>query len=65
MSRAGDEAKELRCRVEEIDDLRYEEEQHSLAKVAQNGNHCKRHPCEVAEGVSYKHTGRVPEEKET
>jgi hypothetical protein len=36
----------------EVDQLRYEEEEHRLAKVAKNAHNSKCHPREVAKGVA-------------
>lgn len=55
MPGAGDKVEELGGGVQEVEYLRDEEEQKSLAKVAQDTDHCKRHASKVAISVSYKH----------
>ena len=60
MSWAGHESEELRGRVEEVEDLGDEEQQHCLAEVAEDGNHCKHHASKVAVGVPNKYSGGVP-----
>lgn len=52
--------KQLRKRVNEVDDLRDEEQQHGLAEMAEDSNHCKRHSSKITECVSYKYRGGVP-----
>ena len=52
----------LRHRVDEIDDLGYKEQEHCFTEVTENGDNSKRHPREIAECVSDKYIGRVPEE---
>lgn len=49
------EVEQLRHRVEEVEHLRYEEEQRRLAEVAEDANHRECHPREVAECVSDEH----------
>ena len=60
MPGARHEAKQLGGGVEKVDDLRYEEEHHGLAEVAQDADHCKRHPGKVAVSVTNKHSRRIP-----
>ena len=43
VSWAGDQSEQLRDRVHKVEDLGDEEEEHGLAEVAEDGNHCKRH----------------------
>lgn len=59
---AGYEMEKLGYGVEEVDDLRYEEEEHGLAEVAQDPDHCEGHAGDVAEGVADKHAGWIPDE---
>lgn len=54
---------ELRKRVEKVNHLREEEQQHCFTEVAQDADDSKGHPCKVAEGVSDKHRGGVPAKK--
>ena len=61
MSRTGNEAKELRDGVEEIEDLRHEDEQHRLAEVAEDGDDGERHSGKVAERIANKHARRIPD----
>ena len=51
MSWAGDESEELRGRVEEVEDLGDEEQQHCLAEVAEDGNHRKHQRVEEVEDL--------------
>jgi len=51
---ARNDAEELRDGVEEVENLRDEEEQESLAEVPEDAYHCKRHACKVAVGVAHK-----------
>ena len=60
MSGAWNEAKQLWSGIEEVEDLRDEEEQHCLAEVGENADNSKCHPCKVAECISHKHSRRVP-----
>ena len=55
----GYELEELRYRIQEIDDLRDEKEQHGLAEVAQDGNNSERHARKVAERVAHKNLCRI------
>lgn len=63
MSGTGNNVKQLRQRVNEVDDLGDEEKQHGLTEVAEYPNHCKRHSSKVTESVSHKHRGRVPDQR--
>lgn len=47
--------KELRQRVDKVDDLWDEKEQHSLAEMAQDAYHGKRHPGKITKCISNKH----------
>lgn len=60
MARAGDDAGELRERVEEVEDLGEEEEEERLAEVAEDTDDCEGHSAEVTEGVPDEGTGGVP-----
>lgn len=61
MPRAGDHPEQLGGGVKEVEDLRNEEQQQSLAEVAQDPNHSKYHASKIAECVAHKHTRGVPE----
>lgn len=50
--RAVNDSKQLWERKDEVDYLRYEKKQHSLAKVTQDANNGKGHASEVAISVS-------------
>ena len=60
VSWAGDQPEELRDGVHKVEDLGDEEEEHGLAEVAEDGDHCKRHASKVAVCVTNKHSGGVP-----
>ena len=60
MARAGNETEKLRGGVDEIKDLRNEEQEQSLAEVSQDANDSEHHPREVAVRVPYEDAGRVP-----
>ena len=60
VTRTGHKVKELRHGEDKVEHLWDKEEKHGFAEVTQNGHHCKRHPREVAKGVTHKHTGRIP-----
>lgn len=64
MSRTRDDVKQLRQRVNKVNHLRNEEQQHCLAEVSQDADHGKCHPGEVAESVPHKHRGGVPATKQ-
>lgn len=53
MARAGNETEELRGGVDEIKDLRNEEQEQSLAEVSQDANDSEHHPREVAVRVPH------------
>ncbi len=55
MTRAWDKVEELRARIEEVKNLRDEEEKHGFAEVTEYSHYRKGHSCEIAVGVSYKH----------
>lgn len=55
VARARNEAEQLRHRVDKVDDLRDEEQQHGFAKVAQDADHGERHAGQVVERVADKH----------
>lgn len=59
----GDDVKKLRQRVDEVNHLRNEEQQHRFAEVSQDANHSEGHPGKVAERVSHKHRRGVPVKK--
>ena len=60
VSRAWDQSEELWCGVDKVEDLGDEEEEHGLAEVAEDGDHCKRHASEVAVCVTNEHSGGIP-----
>lgn len=64
VSGAGHKVEELRDRVQEVENLWYEEQEHSLAEVPNDGNHSKGHASKVCEGVTHKGPGRIPVEIE-
>lgn len=55
------EAEQLRTREHEIEYLRQEEEQQRLREVPLDSDHGKRHTRDIAECVTGKGTGRIPE----
>jgi hypothetical protein len=58
--RAGDEAENLWAGVEEVEDLRNEEQAQCLGKMSKNTNDSKNHAREVAVGVSDKDLCGIP-----
>lgn len=52
MSWAVNESKDLRAREQEVEDLGNEEEQDGLREVPKDADHCKRHSCKVAKGIT-------------
>lgn len=62
MSGAGHEVEELRDREQKVENLWYEEQEHSLAEVPNDGDHSKGHAGKVCEGVTHKGRGRIPVE---
>ena len=58
MPRAVNDSKQLWERKDEVDYLRHEKKQHSLAKVTQDAHNGKGHASEVAICVTNKHLGR-------
>lgn len=55
VSWTGYDVKKLRKRVEKVNHLREEEQQHCFTEVAQDADDSKGHPCKVTESVSNKH----------
>lgn len=55
VSWAGYDMKKLRKRVEKVNHLREEEQQHCFTEVPQDADNSKGHPCKVTESVSDKH----------
>lgn len=51
---------ELWQRVQEVEHLGDEEEQHRFAEVPKDPHHGKSHARKIAEGVAHKHAGRIP-----
>lgn len=60
MARTGDHAEQLGRRVEEIKDLRDDQEQQRFTEVAKDAYDRKNHPCEIAVRVPDEHLCRVP-----
>ena len=60
MPGARNESEELRDGVEKVEDLWYEEEEHGLAEVSEDGNDREGHSREVTESVADKHLCWVP-----
>lgn len=60
MSGTRNEAEELRDGIQEVEDLRDEEEEDGLAEVAEDAYDGKGHAGEVAEGVPHKYTRWEP-----
>lgn len=60
MARTRDEAEDLGGRVEEVEDLGYEEEAESFGEVAEDTDDGEDHAGEVAVGVADEDAGRVP-----
>jgi hypothetical protein len=60
VARAGDEAEDLRARVEEVEDLGDEKKAERLGEMAENTDNGEDHAGEVAVGVADKDLGRVP-----
>lgn len=63
MSRTWDEMKQLRHRVQKVEDLRNKEEQHRFAKMSQNRNDGKRHSGKIAKCVADKNACWIPVKK--
>mmetsp|Transcript_6929 Transcript_6929/g.16698 ORF Transcript_6929/g.16698 Transcript_6929/m.16698 type:complete len:405 (-) Transcript_6929:244-1458(-) len=62
--RAWHKLEELRRRVQEVEDLRREEEEERLAEVAQDASDAEGHASKVSERVANKHLRGVPVEGE-
>lgn len=60
MSRALDQTEQLRAGEDEVEDLRGEEQQHSLGEVTLDCDRRKCHPCKVTESVAWESPRRVP-----
>lgn len=60
MPGARNDVKELRNRVDEVEDLRHEEQQQGLAEVTENSNDCKHHASEVAVSVPNENLRWIP-----
>ena len=60
MSWTRDQMKELRSRIDEVEDLGDEEKEERLAEVAEDADDSENHACEVTVGVADKDTCRVP-----
>jgi len=64
MSGTRHEVEKLRNGEDEVDDLRYEEEQHRLAEVSEDSDDRERHPGKVAKSVTDEHSRRIPEQRD-
>lgn len=64
MSRTRDHFEDLRDGQEKIEDLRNEEEKHSLGEMAENGDDGEGHSGEIAKRVTDEHTRGIPVESE-
>ncbi len=60
MSRVWNKTEKLWSRVEEVEDLWYEEEKQSFAEMSKDSNNCKDHSREIAIRVPNKHLRWVP-----
>lgn len=61
MAGAGPPLHDLGQGVEEVEDLRHQEQEQRLGKVAQDAGNCQRHARKVAKRVPNKDSRRVPE----
>jgi hypothetical protein len=55
VSGAENDAKDLRHRKHEVEDLRQEKEYHGLCEMPQDTHHSESHTSEVAKSISYKY----------
>lgn len=60
MSRTWNDMKQLRRRVDKVEDLRHEQEQKSFAEMAKDTYDCKHHPSEIAISVADENLCRIP-----
>ena len=60
MARTWDDVEELRCRVDEVEDLWDEEKYQSLAEMTHDAYHGKDHSSKVAVCVSHEDLGGEP-----
>jgi len=60
VSRARNDAKELRERNSEVEELRDEKQEEGLAEMAKDASHPKGHAGKVCETVANKYLGRIP-----
>ena len=60
MPGAGHEPEQLRGAVQEIHDLRDEEQKHGLAEVSQDSHGGERHAGKVGECVTHEYSSRIP-----
>jgi hypothetical protein len=60
VTRARDDVEKLRCRVNEVENLRNEEEYQSLAEVTHDADHGKDHSSKIAVRVSHEDLGGEP-----
>ena len=60
VARTRDQVEELRRRVQEVEHLRREEQQHCLREVPENADDGERHAAEVAERVAHKGSRWIP-----
>lgn len=63
MAWTGNKVEELRHRIDEVDDLRDEEEQNCLAKVPKNSNNGEGHARKVVECVTNEDFGWISKMK--
>ena len=59
VARAGDQAEELGHAVEEVEDLRDQQQDQGLGEVAKDGDHDEDHASKVAVRIAHKHACRV------
>lgn len=55
MAGTGNKVEELRHRIEEIQDLRQEEQKHRFAEMSQDAHNGKRHSGEIVKRVPHKY----------
>jgi hypothetical protein len=55
-----DDAEELRSGIDEVEDLRDEQEEEGLGEVPEDADHGKYHSSKVAVRVSYEDLGGIP-----
>ena len=60
MPRTGYNTEELRSRVDEVEDLRDEQQKQGFGEMPQDSDNGEDHPCEIAVGISYEDARGVP-----